>query len=143
MCVTRELCFKEFFVPSSLCAYRIDCVEMCPVHNHILTELLCITPKDTLKHRVLLHLINLLHLQGKVKTKQLIALHLKINYVMTTGQNVKSLKLPLTQMFLYFKKIQKAEFFMLLLLSVGLAQTDFHTQQSQFFCEDCNAIILL
>lgn len=100
VCVTCEL---FFFVPPSLCAYRVDCAEMCPVHNHILTELLCITSKDTLKHQLLLHLINLLHLQGKVKTKQLIALHLKINYIMTTGQNVKSLKLPLIQMFCYVK----------------------------------------
>lgn len=121
VCVTCELCFKEFFVPPSLCAYRIDCAEMCLLHNHILTEFLHLTPKDTLKHRVLLHLINLLHLQGKEKTKQLIALHLKVNYVMTSGQNVKSFKQPLIQKFCYVKKIQKAEFFMLLVLSVGLA----------------------
>lgn len=91
-----------------------------------------------------MHLINLLHLQGKEKTKQLIALHLKINYVMTTGQNVNSLKLPLIQMSCYFKKIQKAEFFMLLDLSLGQARTDFHTQQSWLFCMgDCNPVILL
>lgn len=52
---------------------------MCEALNHILTELLCITPKDTLKYRVLLHLINLLNLEGKEYIKQLIALHLKVN----------------------------------------------------------------
>lgn len=50
----------------------------CARLKHILTEL-CITPKDTLKHRGLLHLINLLNLQEKEHTKQLIALQLKGN----------------------------------------------------------------
>lgn len=41
---------------------------------------------------------------------------------MTTGQNVKSLKLPSIQMLCYVKKMQKAELFMLLVLLVGLAR---------------------
>lgn len=128
LCVSPvNFVIKSFFVLPSLCTYRLDCVE----HNHILTELLCITPKDTLKHRVLLHFINLLHLQGKVKTKQLIALYLKINYMLTTGQNVKSLKLPLIQTFCCVKKIQKSSG------SLSWSDTDWlsHSTITSFFCK--------
>lgn len=51
---------------------------------------------------------------------------------MTTGQNVKPLKLASIQMLCYVKKMQKAELFMLLVLWVGLARLS-HSAIAFFF----------